>query len=64
MELTNCYSEEEKKLKETNLEELSNDDLLALAYKIKYQFELGMLEDEEIAIDALVQIVGEMYIRR
>ena len=60
MELYNCYGEEEKALKEIELQGLDNKELVELAQTIKKGWDEQKLQDEEIVISALVQIAEEL----
>ena len=60
MKLTNCYSEEEKRLGEIELQGLSNEELVELARKIKAAWQQCIMQDEEIVINALAQISEEL----
>jgi len=68
MELYNCESEKEIKLKETDLEMLDDLELEKLADEIQEEFENCELEDETIVINALHQIAHEalerLYIQK
>ena len=60
MKLYNCYSKEEKALKEIELQGLDNKELVELAQTIKKGWDEQKLQDEEIVISALVQIAEEL----
>ena len=60
MKLYNCYSEEEKALKEIELQGLDNKELVELAQKIRKEWYEQDLQDESIVIDALTQISEEL----
>ena len=60
MKLTNCYSEEEKVLKQIELTGLGNKELVSLAQLIEEGWDKQELQDEEIVIDALTQISEEL----
>ena len=60
MKLTNCYSKEEKALKEIELQGLDNKELVELEQTIKEGWYKQDLRDENIVIDALVQIAEEL----
>ena len=60
MELYNCCSEGEKALKEIELAGLSNNGLVSLSKTIKEGWYKQDLRDENIVIDALIQIAEEL----
>lgn len=60
MKLYNCYSKEEKELKEVILWTLTVEELLALSEKIRMLFGDDILGDEIIVVDALHQINLEL----
>lgn len=60
MELHNCYSKEEKELKEIELTGLTTDEMLDLAHIIKAKFNNCILEDESIVVNAVLQIAEEL----
>lgn len=60
MELHNCYSKEEKQLKEIELTGLSTNELLDLTQDIKIKFDDAILEDEIIVVNALLKITKEL----
>ena len=60
MELYNCYTDIEKSLKNTDLTLLPDQELVALAADIhKMYCHTGELQDDQIVVDALLQIVQE-----
>lgn len=63
MDLYNCETREELKLKEIEVEGLEIDELHELAEGIYTKFEDGLLEDENIAISAIHQINIELLKR-
>ena len=63
MKLYNCATPQEIELRETELEALGDEDLKLLSDGIKFSWEHGYIEDENIAINALVQIVEELHER-
>lgn len=60
MKLYNCYSKKEIELKEVELETLSPKELIELANNVRNDFKDAVLEDENIVVDALHTIVGEL----
>ena len=60
MKLYNCYSKKERELKEVELETLSSKELIELANNVRNDFKDAVLEDENIVVDALHEIVGEL----
>ncbi|WP_077369679.1 hypothetical protein [Anaerosalibacter sp. Marseille-P3206] len=60
MKLTNCESKEEKTLREIELQGLSNNELVGLSKTIKEGWYKQDLRDENIVIDALIQITEEL----
>ena len=60
MKLKNCYSKEERKLGELDLESLSVKELVELSRKIKAAWQQCIMQDEEIVINALAQISEEL----
>ncbi len=60
MKLYNCYSKKERELKEVELETLSSKELIELANNVRHDFKDAVLEDENIVVDALHEIVGEL----
>ena len=60
MKLKNCYSEGERRLGEIELQGLDNKELIELSRKIKYAWNQQIMQDEEIVINALTQIAGEL----
>jgi hypothetical protein len=60
MELYNCYSFDEKILREIELTGLDSKRLVDLAQTIQQAFREQELEDENIVIDALTQITEEL----
>lgn len=59
MDLYNCETEKEKKLKEIELTGLDDYELERLADEIYEEFREGTFEDEVIVTDALYQIAHE-----
>ncbi|HZK57536.1 MAG TPA: hypothetical protein VFD17_04410 [Clostridia bacterium] len=59
MKLHNCYSEKEKKLKETNLVAMMDHEIVELADGIRKDYRDGVLQDPCVVVDALHQIVEE-----
>ncbi|WP_042683146.1 hypothetical protein [Anaerosalibacter massiliensis] len=60
MELYNCYSFDEKILREIELTGLDSKRLVDLAQTIQQAFREQELENENIVIDALTQITEEL----
>ena len=60
MKLYNCYSKEERRIGEIDLEDLSDEELVELSRKIKAAWQQCIMQDEEIVIDALAQISEEL----
>lgn len=60
MKLYGCETNLELKLKEIILEGLTDAELLKLASDIKFKFREDVLQDENIVVDALLQIIEEL----
>lgn len=63
MQLFNCETKEELRLKEIEVEELGIDELHELAESIYTKFNNGILEDQNITISAIHQINLELLKR-
>ncbi len=60
MKLYNCYSKEERRIGEIDLEDLSDEELVELSRKIKHAWNQQIMQDENIVINALYQITEEL----
>ena len=63
MKLYNCTTREELLLKETDLDPETDEGLKDLANGICYSYMDGDFDDSVIALDAMLQIVEELYTR-
>ena len=57
MELYNCETKEELKLKEIDLKSLTDVELMELGVGTNIDFKNGVLKDENIVMEVLVQII-------
>lgn len=57
MDLYNCETRRELELREIDLQSLTDIELMELGVDLKIEFGKGVLKDEHLVIDALVQII-------